>query len=227
MLIRICLQKVILFFLLMTTACVSPASGALIIDTIGDPSPAIALTSSGIPAHFNATTDVGFLRDTALSAGADSFLASVVGGGSIVEVTVLDGGTGGSLTLNYDGMVANLAPNGESTLVIDFLSIDTRSGSGGSIGLTATANGGSVALPLSTSTTPTSLVIPFASFLPAPTFTAISSLALQFNLSGALTNLAIDRIFTAGPSGEIPEPASLVLIGLAGLSLASIRRQTR
>lgn len=226
MLVTRSVRQTILSFglLLLTVVSAGPAMGALIIDGVGFPNPAVALTSTGVTTNLNAATDVGYQRDTSLTTGGGSFLAATVGGGAIVEVTVLDSGNGGELSLDYDGLVANLAPNGETTLAIDFLSIDTRSELGGSISLTATANGGTATVPLTTSTTPTTVFIPFGAFLPSPNFNAISTLSLDFDFAGALTNLAIDRVYTFGSQGDIPEPTSLVLLGLAGVGLVMSRR---
>jgi hypothetical protein len=210
--------------LLLTSVAAGPAMGALIIDGVGFPNPAVALTSTGVTSHLNAPSDLGYLRDTSLTTGAGSYLAATVGGGSIVEVTVLDSGNGGTLSLAYDGATENLAPSGETILAIDFLSVDTRTELGGSINVTATANGGSATVPLATSPTPTTVFIPFASFVPSPDFTNISTLNLDFSFSGALTNLAIDRIYTMGSGGNIPEPTSLVMLGLAAAGLVVGRR---
>jgi len=210
--------------LMLAVVSAGPAMGALIIDNVNDPAPAIALTSTGVTLHSNATTDVGYSRDTSIVAGAGTFMAATVGGGSVVEVTVLDGGAGGNLLLSYAGLLADLAPNSETTLVIDFFSIDTRTELGGSISVTATADGGSATVPLATSSTPTSVFIPFGAFAPSPNFNGVASLSLDFNFSGALTNLAIDRIYTMGTDGNIPEPASFALVGLAIAGLAGFRR---
>jgi hypothetical protein len=212
-------------------AFTSPSHALLVIDEFKSPATpdALAAAFGGSDTNLGAATDVGYTRDTTLTAGMGSVLTAVVGGDLLVEITSLDLlGTGGSLTLDYSGGPFDLGPTGEDTLVIEFLSIDTQPLAGGSIFLDVFANASSVlGIPLVTSSSPTTLAIPFSAFAPANTFASISDLVLDFKFDGALTNMTIDSIYTVGPpSAPVPEPGTVAvwaLVGLTGFGLVKFR----